>query len=266
MAELNKTNNQSQSIQRWRCLCAYDGTDYTGWQKQPTQNSVQNRIENALSKIFPGPVRTIGAGRTDAGVHAKGQVFHFDQEWKHGEEKMLQALRAHLPSDISPRKVKEVTPSFHALSSAKGKRYLYRAVPGWAMPQEERFCLSLKNQNLDIGAMKKAARFLVGKHDFTAFAASRGKEEKEDPVKEIWIFEINQNENEIQFLVEGSGFLYKMVRSMVGGLFEVGRGRIKIDTINKILQSRRRTEVVVSAPAKGLCLEKVYYSKPKFLS
>jgi tRNA pseudouridine38-40 synthase len=257
-------NNEGHSVKRWRCLCAYDGTNYTGWQKQPTQDSVQNHIENALKQIFSVPIRTIGAGRTDAGVHANGQVFHFDHEWKHGEEKMLQALRSHLPSDISPREIKEVSPSFHALSSAKGKCYLYRAVIGWAMPQDERFCLSLKNQNLDLVAMKEASKFLVGKHDFTAFAASQGKQEKEDPVKEIWLFEISCHKNEIHFLVEGSGFLYKMVRSMVGGLLEVGRGRIQVDTIQEILQSCQRTEVVVSAPAKGLCLQKVYYKKTRF--
>jgi tRNA pseudouridine38-40 synthase len=107
--------------------------------------------------------------------------------------------------------------------------------------------------------MREASQFLVGTHDFSAFAVSHRKEEKEDPVKEIWNMTVNQKEKEFQFEVEGSGFLYKMVRSMVGGLLEVGRGRIEADTIREILQSRKRTEVVVSAPAKGLCLEKVYY-------
>ncbi len=254
--------NENAPVHRWRCHCAYDGTDYAGWQKQPTGDAVQDRIEDALKKICHIPVRTIGAGRTDAGVHAREQVFHFDHDWNHGEEKLLHALRAHLPSDISPRSLVETDHSFHALRSARGKCYRYRAVKGWAMPEEERFCISLKRQEYDLESIKEAAQFLVGRHDFSAFAASRGKGEKEDPVKEVWRCELIQNENEIQFVVEGSGFLYKMVRSMVGGLLEVGRGRIEVQKIQDILQSCQRTEVVVSAPAKGLCLEKVYYTDP----
>ena len=130
------------------------------------------------------------------------------------------------------------------------------------MPEEERFCLSLKRQEYDLKSMREGAKFLVGRHDFSAFAASRGKGEKEDPVKEVWRCEVIQRENEIQFAVEGSGFLYKMVRSMVGGLLEVGRGRIGVQEIQDILQSCQRTEVVVSAPAKGIWLEKVYYTEP----
>jgi tRNA pseudouridine38-40 synthase len=250
-------------VQRWRCICAYDGTEYAGWQKQPTKDSVQDAIEEALAAIFQAPVRTIGAGRTDAGVHAKGQVFHFDWNWKHGECKLLQALRSKLPNDISPRSIKPVLSSFHVLRSAWGKCYRYRAIEGWAMPEDERFCISLKNQSIDVNAMRSAAKCFVGKHDFSAFAASRGKGEQENPVKEIWKFDIQKKRKELQFVVEGSGFLYKMVRSMVGGLFEVGRGKIEVKLIKELLKSRKRTEVVVSAPAKGLCLEKVYYRIPK---
>ena len=251
------------TVKRWRCLCAYDGTEYAGWKKQPSGGSVQNAIDDALGEIFQSSIKTVGAGRTDAGVHAKGQVFHFDWNWKHGECKLLQALRSKLPNDISPRSIKLVSSSFHALSSARGKCYRYRAVEGWAMPEGERFCISLKNQKIDVDAMRSAANYFVGKHDFSAFAASRGKGVKEDPVKEVWKFDIQKKSKELQFIVEGSGFLYKMVRSMVGGLFEVGRGKIEVQLIKELLKSRKRTEVVVSAPAKGLCLEKVYYRMPK---
>ena len=213
-------------VQRWRCVCAYDGTEYTGWQKQPTRDSVQDAIEGALVKIFQTSVRTVGAGRTDAGVHANGQVFHFDYNWKHGAGKMLQAFRSFFPSDIRPLTIEPVSHDFHALSSSKGKSYIYRAVRGWAMPQDERFCVSLKNQKIDLKAMKEASFFFLGKHDFSSFAASRGKGEKENPEKEIWRIEIDFYGEELKFHVEGSGFLYKMVRSMVGGLLEVGRGKI----------------------------------------
>jgi len=259
-------NNGLENIQRWRCTCAYDGTEYAGWQKQPSKDSVQDAIEQALGKVFQNPVRTIGAGRTDSGVHARGQVFHFDQDWKHGGEKLLQALRSFLPADISPRTIEPVSLGFHALSSSRGKRYIYRAVEGWAMPEDERFALSLKNQKINLDEMKRGASFLLGKHDFSAFSASRGKGERENPVKEIWILEINRNGAGYDFIVEGSGFLYKMVRSIVGGLFEVGRGKINANKIKDILESCERTEVVVSAAAKGLCLDKVYYQVPNFLS
>ena len=254
--------NENVPVQRWCCYCAYDGTEYAGWQKQPTGDAVQDRIEDALEKICHIPVRTIGAGRTDAGVHAREQVFHFDHNWIHGADKLLQALRSHLPSDISPRSLVETDHSFHALRSAQGKCYRYRAVKGWAMPEEERFCLSLRRQEYDLQSMTEAAKFLVGRHNFSAFAASRGKGEKENPVKDVWRCELIKNENEIQFFVEGSGFLYKMVRGMVGGLLEVGRGKIKAKEIRDILRSCQRTEMVVSAPAKGLCLDKVYYTNP----
>ena len=212
-----------------------------------------------MGEIFQVPVRTIGAGRTDAGVHARGQVFHFDYDWKHGKEKILQAFRCFLPSDISPRILEPVSNSFHALSSSKGKRYIYRAVRGWAMPHKTRFCLSLKNQKIDLDAMQRASSFFVGKHDFSAFAASRGKGEKENPVKEIWKLEIDSMHNELKFMIEGSGFLYKMVRGIVGALLEVGRGKMNYSSVGEILESRKRTEVVVSAPARGLTLEKVFY-------
>ena len=100
---------------RWRCVCAYDGTDFAGWQKQPSGDAVQDKIEAGLKEIFKRPIRTIGAGRTDAGVHAKGQVFHFDAEWKHHADDMLNAMRAHFPVGISPRSVLPVGSRFHAL-------------------------------------------------------------------------------------------------------------------------------------------------------
>jgi len=253
----------SDNLQRWRCDCAYDGTEFAGWQKQPSKLAVQDFIDQALEEIFHHPVKTVGAGRTDAGVHAKNQVFHFDKDWKHGEESLLQAIRSHLPKGISPRKVRKVGPRFHAHLSAKGKQYRYRAVKGWAMPQDERFVLSLKNLLPDLDKMKNGAGCLIGEHDFSAFAASRGKGEQENPVKEIWKIDIIGRGQFIDFSVEGSGFLYKMVRSIVGALLDVGVGKLSPAELKKILNSGKRTEVVVSAPAHGLTLEKVFYRKRK---
>ena len=140
-----------------------------GWQKQPDGKAVQDHINAALEEVFHHPVKTVGAGRTDAGVHAKGQVFHFDKNWEHGEESMVKAFRSHLPRGISPRKIRKVGPRFHAHLSARGKQYRYRAVKGWAMPQDERFVLSLKKQIISTSVMEQAAQFFLGEHDFSAF-------------------------------------------------------------------------------------------------
>ena len=247
---------------RWRCICAYDGTDFSGWQKQPSGDAVQDKIETGLEEIFQRPIRTIGAGRTDAGVHAKGQVFHFDADWKHDADDMLNAMRAHFPVGISPRSVESAGPRFHALLSAKGKRYRYRAVAGWAMPEEDRFVLSLKNRSPDLERMKEAAAHLVGTHDFSSFAASRGDDKDENPVRTVWEIKVLSRSRSLDIAVLGGGFLYKMVRSIAGSLLDVGCGKIEPAQVREILLRKKRTENIVSAPAKGLCLEKVYYRTP----
>jgi tRNA pseudouridine38-40 synthase len=222
---------------------------------------VQDCINAALAKIFHHPVRTVGAGRTDAGVHAKGQVFHFEKNWTHGEDSLLHAMRSHFPQGISPRKVRKVGSRFHAHLSALGKCYRYRTVKGWALPQDDRFVLSLKNVEPDLARMQLAANYLLGEHDFSAFSASRGKGDLENPVKNVWKLEVVSRGDAIDFLVEGSGFLYKMVRGMVGALLDVGKGKLSADACKDILASAKRTELVVSAPAHGLCLEKVFYRR-----
>ena len=247
---------------RWRCVCAYDGTDFSGWQKQPAGDAVQDKIEKGLEEIFRRPVRTIGAGRTDAGVHAKGQVFHFDADWNHDAKDMLNAMRVHFPAGISPRSLVAVRPTFHALISAKGKLYRYRSVLGWAMPQEDRFVLSLKNRKLDCEKMKSASKHLIGTHDFSSFAASRGNDKDENSVRTVWDIKVVSRARSVDISVWGGGFLYKMVRSIAGALLDVGGGKIEPFEIAAMLEAKKRTERVVSAPAKGLCLEKVFYRTP----
>lgn len=248
-----------EAQQRWRCNCAYDGTDYAGWQKQPSGNAVQDFINGGLEEIFHKPVKTVGAGRTDAGVHAKMQVFHFDHNWAHGEDSLLQAMRTKFPPGISPRSVEKVDSSFHAHLSAKGKRYIYRMVRGWALPQDERFLLSLKNLDPDISLMSSSSECFLGEHDFSAFAATTGGSTNENPLKKVWRVEIMESSKCIEIVVEGGGFLYKMVRSIVGALLDVGIQKLNREDIQKILESGKRTEKVVSAPAHGLTLEKVFY-------
>ncbi len=254
--------NESK-LSRWRCLCAYDGTEFNGWQKQTNRESVQDKIEECLAEILGTPVRTIGAGRTDAGVHAIGQVFHFDARWNHSSQALLQALRVSLPVGISPRKIDPVPASFHAHLSAKGKRYIYRICKGWAMPERDRFVHSMKERKLDLDAMQAAASCFLGTHDFAAFSANRGNGEEEPTIRTLWRSEWRDCGEELHFITEGQGYLYKMVRSMVGSMIDVGRGRIPFHEIAEILQTNKRTARVVSAPARGLSMDKVFYRLPQ---
>jgi tRNA pseudouridine38-40 synthase len=244
---------------RWKCLCAYDGTDFEGWQRQPGGTAVQNAIEGALASIFDGSVLIQGSGRTDAGVHARGQCFHFDADWPHSGEKLNRALHAGLPTSIRIHSVQRVSDAFHARFSVVGKRYHYRMVRGRADPLEDRYVWACRDLPLDLDAMRAAAEHLTGRHDFTAFSASHGKDADPNPVKTVHRIAIRQRGRRIQLAVEGSGFLYRMVRSFAGALYAVGRGRLSPAEIEAIRASRERTHRIVTAPAKGLCLERVFY-------
>ncbi|MFP6899711.1 MAG: tRNA pseudouridine(38-40) synthase TruA [Opitutales bacterium] len=244
---------------RWRCLCAYDGTDYAGWQSQITGRAIQDVIEEALAEIVGSKTRIHGSGRTDAGVHAKGQVFHFDAYWMHGGEALRKSIASRLSDDIQILDAKPAPSSFHARGSAKGKRYVYRAFEGVAPPMEGRYRASLPSLPYDVEAMQLAAKALLGEHDFRSFGASLGCSSSENPVKNLWRLDVRRRGKRWKISVEGSGFLYKMVRGLSGALFDVGRGRLQATQIKEILKERKRTGQVVTAPANGLCLEKVFY-------
>jgi tRNA pseudouridine38-40 synthase len=244
---------------RWKCTCAYDGTDFEGWQRQPNGSAVQNYIETALSQIFDRPIQLQGSGRTDAGVHARGQCFHFDAVWAHAPEKLIRALHSILPTSIRIHSVKPVAEDFHARFSVQGKRYIYRYYLGRADPIEDRYVWACRDLPLDIMAMQRAADRLIGTHDFTAFSASHGKGNDPNPVKTVTRLEFKQRGKHIRLDAEGSGFLYRMVRSFAGAFYAVGRGRLTPEEITEILESKHRTHRIVTAPAKGLFLDKVFY-------
>ena len=244
---------------RWKCICAYDGTDFEGWQRQPHGNTIQDHLESALSKIFSTKILTQGSGRTDAGVHAKGQCFHFDADWPHEPEKLIRALHADLPGSIQIRVIRSVDQGFHARFSVKRKRYRYRVCLGRASPEADRYVWARPDIPLDFKAMAKAAEYLIGTHDFTAYSASHGKDEDPNPVKTLYHLKIIQNGRQIAFEIEGSGFLYRMVRSIAGALYAVGRGRLMPVDIREILVTRQRTHRITTAPSKGLCLDRVFY-------
>ncbi|HNX05416.1 MAG TPA: tRNA pseudouridine(38-40) synthase TruA [Opitutales bacterium] len=244
---------------RWKCLVAFDGTDFFGWQSQVGGNTVQDYIERRLDVIFKQPVKVHGSSRTDSGVHAEGLVFHFDAEWKHPVKHLLRAMRVGLPKGILILSVRHVPDSFHARYSASGKRYVYRIYEGWAPPFVSRFTYSLENRRLDTERMKVAAQMLVGSHDFSAFAADRGDDSHESPVKELRVLDIVRRGQNVKIVFEGSGFLYRMARSIAGALIDVGTGKLDPAHIQTILESKVRTSLVVTAPALGLTLEEVFY-------
>ncbi|GHB94978.1 tRNA pseudouridine(38-40) synthase TruA [Cerasicoccus arenae] len=243
----------------WKCTCAYDGTGLSGWQSQPNGNTVQDFIEARLGVILEQPTRIHGSGRTDAGVHAKAQIFHFESGWPHGEEKLLRAFRAGLPAGIQVYHVALETDDFHARFSATGKRYSYRFFEGWARPWDARYCWELGRRQLDQFAMNEAAAHLIGEHDFSAFSANRADGSEDNPIKDMRMLEVRRRGANLTLVTEASGYLYKMVRSLAGVLVEVGLGKLTPEQVHEILILRQRTNHVATAPAKGLWLERVYY-------
>lgn len=252
-------NPNSMTEMRWKCTVAYDGTDFLGWQTQPGGDTVQALIEQRVAALFGQPVTIFGAGRTDAGVHARGQVFHFDADWQHGPEKLLRAMRPGLPETIQVYAAAPVADDFHARFSATRKVYSYQFMEGRASPFDYRYCWSLESYRLDIDAMTRAAAFLLGTHDFAAFAANPAEDRLGDTIRTLYELGIARAGPRVSLRVVGNGFLYKMVRSLAGCLFDVGRGALSPDAIPSILAARKRTHIVRSAPAQGLCLDSVAY-------
>ncbi len=244
---------------RFKAVVAYDGTDYYGWQSQVGGNTIQDKIESSLSTILKKPTRIHGSGRTDSGVHARGQVFHFDADWKHSMDRLHNAMQTLLPPSIQICSIKTVSEKFHARYSAKRKKYTYYVYRGYANPFIERYCVSWGTRILQLLPMQKAAATLLGQHDFSAFSALRSDDSEESPVKNLLSLDVVESGPMVKIIAVADGFLYKMVRSLAGALLDVGCGKLSWDALQSILDSRQRTALVVTAPAKGLFLEKVYY-------
>lgn len=249
--------SQSIPVPRWKALCAYDGTSFAGWQSQAGGTAIQDVIEARLAAIFKTTVRIHGSGRTDAGVHARGQVFHFDAPWRHDPEKLLAAFRTGLPPAIQVRSIRRVSPEFHARFSATGKRYVYHLHQGDADPFTRPYCWPLFRP-LDLAAMRTTAAGLRGKHDFRAFTALNGPE-REDTVRHLRRLDIVARGRRVRIVAEADGFLYKMVRSLVGVLVTVGEGRTTPAEVVTLLAARQRPPLVQTAPPQGLFLERVFY-------
>jgi tRNA pseudouridine38-40 synthase len=244
--------------QTFKLVVAYDGTNYTGWQAQPNGVSIQELLEKALEKIAQQKVRIHGSGRTDAGVHAKGQVASFALATRLSPLSLKRALNANLPDDVRVLSCARANPNFHARFSAKAKEYRYQIDCGEvADPFLRRYAFH-HPQPLDLQAMRRAAKLLVGKHDFTALSA-HSPSRQHDPVRTISRLTITRRGGLLIVVIRADGFLYKMARSIVGALLKVGEGAMTVEQLREILRSKKRTPIVETAPAHGLCLKKVYY-------
>lgn len=254
---VNQPPEYQIAVPRWKCLCAYDGGRFDGWQSQPGGNAVQDVIERRLKEILHRDIRIHGSGRTDAGVHALGQVFHFDANWPHDPAKLRAALGSGLDRGIQVRSVQRAPADFHARFSATGKIYRYDLFLGEADPFTAPWVWSF-GRPLDWPAMAAAAAVLRGRHDFKAFSAEGGTE-RESTVRHLRRLDLVRRGRRARLVFEADGFLYKMVRSLTGALVNVGLGKLTPADISRLLQSRRRTPQVPTAPPQGLFLVKVLY-------
>lgn len=235
----------------------YDGTNYCGWQSQINGPSVQDFVEKALKRFLHERVKVIGAARTDSGVHAKGQVANFKTTSKLPLRKIKKALNGNLPKDISITGIRRAAEDFNAQFSAKRKLYRYTICNREERnPFLDRFSVHIPRR-LDINAMKKGARLLLGRHDFSSFKGSKGATMTQ--VRTIKKISIKRRGNFIIIDIEADGFLYNMARNIAGTLIEIGRGKIKPAGMKKILSARDRSKAGPTAPAKGLTLIRVKY-------
>lgn len=241
-----------------KCTVSYDGSQFYGYQVQPNKRTVQSEIEEALTKLHKGEeVKIFASGRTDAGVHAVGQVFHFDTKLRIPEVRWPLALNSLLPEDIVITSASYVEPEFHARFDVVKKEYRY------ILNQEEikdvfkrKYCFHYPYK-LDLQSIEKACDLLSGTHDFTSFCAA--KTEVEDKVRTLYSIDVIKEDNEIIFCFIGSGFLYNMVRILVGTLLEIGQGIKSFEDIPAILKGRDRRLSGKTVPGHGLYLWKVYY-------
>jgi tRNA pseudouridine38-40 synthase len=249
------------TLQGHRLTIAYRGTDFSGWQRQANKRTVQECLEKALRTLWGHEISLQGSGRTDTGVHALGQVASFNALRLHIAPVLLRALNANLPRDVRVVKCRLVSPSFHARFDAQGKTYRYliwnHLVPDpftwdthWHLPRP-----------LDLAEMRRAARALVGEHDFATFTSNPGYE-RASTVRIMRRVSIAREGSVLAFHFTADGFLYRMVRNLVGGLVKVGHGKISVRDFIEILEARSRSRAPANAPACGLYLMHVSYTPP----
>lgn len=240
-----------------KLVIEYDGTNYAGWQRQNNALSIQQVVEGAIAKLTQESVEVIGSSRTDAGVHAKGFVGNFHTKSRIPADRFKVAINSKLPSDIVIVKSEEVDESFHARFNSKGKKYSYTILNRYDPPAIGRNYMYHYRSTLDVDAMIDGAVNFIGTHDFEAFR-SLGSSIK-TTIRTITAIDVNKNGDIITIEICGDGFLYNMVRIISGTLLNVGCGKIKPSEISDIIESKRRERAGSVLPARGLCLEEVYY-------
>ncbi|MEK4666841.1 tRNA pseudouridine(38-40) synthase TruA [Niallia sp. FSL R7-0271] len=245
-------------MNNYKMIIQYDGGRYRGWQRLGNgDSSIQGKIENVLTEMAGEEVQIIGCSRTDAGVHAMEQIANFKIKTSMSELQIKAYLNKYLPNDISVLHLETVPDRFHARYNAKDKTYLYKI---WNEEHTNPFMRKYSmhvDQKLDISKMKEAASHFLGSHDFTAY--SNAKSKKKSMVREIYAIWIEKENGFLHIRVRGDGFLYNMVRKIVGTLIEVGLNTIKPDQIPAIIESKERVQTGLMAEAAGLYLEKVEF-------
>ena len=243
--------------QNYRLTIAYDGTRFFGWERQPGKDTIQGKLEAVLGELQGAPVNVIGAGRTDAGVHARAMTANVVLDTALTPEEIRDYMNRYLPDAIAVREVKEAAPRFHARYNALGKTYRYTGFVGEVKPVFDRKYVTLLPYAPDVERMRQAAAYLTGEHDFAAFCGNPRM--KKSTVRTVDTIDIQQRKDRITFTFHGNGFLQNMVRILVGTLLEVGRGFWEPEQVQAILDSRDRKQAGPTAPPEGLCLMKVDY-------
>jgi tRNA pseudouridine38-40 synthase len=244
-----------------KLILEYDGSRYAGWQRQPDQPTIQEAVETALFQLTQETVSVIGAGRTDSGVHAVGQVasFRIGRQWTPRE--WIRGLNARLPDDVAVRSVALMPDDFHARYAARGKLYEYRILNRPERPALDRAYLWHVHKPLDPSAMERAASYLLGSHDFSSFEGTLT--DNEDPVCDLRQLSLTKEDDLIRVLAYADRFLKHMVRAIVGTLVEVGHGKRAPDSLQTILAAKDRTAAGRTAPPHGLFLMRVDYDAEK---
>ncbi len=251
MAELVK--------KRVLCTVMYHGAHYNGWQVQINAPSIQGVIQKALSNMHRETIQIHGSGRTDSGVHAFGQTFHFDTHFKLSEDQWIKALNSSLPMDIRIVDVQFVDKDFHARYSVERKRYDYLILQEDPNPFSYQTHLSV-TEKLNINLMRQACFLFIGTHDFSSFCANT-KEEMPNQVRTIFTFDIESEEDQLRFILEGDGFLRYMVRILVAIILDVGKGKLNLDEVSKILAAKDKQAYGGIVDACGLYLMEVTYKE-----
>lgn len=241
----------------YKLTIAYDGTRFFGWERQPDRETIQGKLESVLEKLNGKPVDVIGAGRTDAGVHARAMVASVRLDVKESCEEIRDYMNRYLPDAIAVREVKEAGDRFHARYNAIGKTYRYTCFVGDVKPVFDRRYVTMLDYKVDVEKMRQAAAILAGEHDFRSFCGNPRM--KKSTVRLVDSITIEQNKDRIHFTFHGTGFLQNMVRILVGTLLEVGRGYWDVDYVQTILDAKDRKLAGPTAPPEGLCLMKVDY-------